>query len=65
MAAAFVQNGGNNLDYDPEIGQLKFYLKSRPNNLESSKFTELAIRDCETRDFINEENAEEPSEYGF
>ena len=40
---------------DPEIGVLKFYLKSWTNPSDSPKFTELKSRDCVEADFEDSE----------
>ena len=51
VAAAFWGTGVHNVIEDPEIGQLKFYLKWWDNPSEIPKFRQLASRDCNEADF--------------
>ena len=54
-------------DLDPEIGQLKFFMKSWASSTEEIKFIEMISRPCEKEDFIESSDAEEgqTSAYGF
>ena len=63
IAAAFVGTG----NLDPEIGQLKFFMKSWASSTEEIKFTDMISRHCEKDDFIESSDAEEgqKSAYGF
>ena len=45
-------------ELDPEIGQLKFFMKSWASSTEEIKFTEMISRPCEKDDFIESSEAE-------
>ena len=63
IAAAFAGTA----DLDPEIGQLKFFMKSWTSSTDEIKFTEMISRPCEKDDFIESLEAKEgqTSNYGF
>ena len=61
VAAAFV--GGSNLTPDPEIGELKFILKSWSDASGDLEFRDLKDRKCTEEDFKSVNR--DPSEYGF
>ena len=50
IAAAFVGNSEDDA-LDPEIGQLKFVMKSWASSTDDLKFNDLASRPCQSDDF--------------
>ena len=55
MAAAFVGDGDFQ-DNDPEIGEIKFLIKSWASSTDDVKFTELKKRKCKEEDFEVEDS---------
>lgn len=64
IAAAVV--GSTVDDLDPEVGQLKFIMKSWTTSTEELKFIDIPSRPCQRNDFIGSSEVEgETSAYGF
>ena len=63
MAAAFVGDGDFQ-DDDPEIGEIKFLIKSWGSTTEDVKFKELNKRKCQEKDFEVVGDSDR-SEHGF
>ena len=64
IAASFIDNGNQKIPDDPEVGQLKFFIKSWKENDEVASFRELITRSCFDEDFLIQ-NDETMSSYGF
>ena len=70
VAASFSGTGNFKMPNDPEIGSIKFYIKSWANPSDSPAFTQLAHRNCTKEDLLEivedgENGGDGMTSYGF